>query len=431
MTRRRWAGAAAALCATTLALVWSIERGRTLNAPGEHLYLGAPPFLDHYVPHWGWWFVAIGIGALLGAVWLASERRSLRVSAVGAAALSAAWIVLLAATGGWDRLTGQISETDDFLPQLPWVRSHGWRAFFASFGDDATFSTFPTHVRSHPPGMVVLLGGLDGIGLGGPRWATAVVIGAAATIPLSVAIAVRAVTDDRMARLSAVLVVVTPAAVFMGTTPDALFAAVAAGAIALIAVAVQRSSMPLAVAAGVAAGMAVSFTYGTVPLVALAAAALCLHARRPLPLAGFAVGWLAVIGAWTLAGFDWFAGLGTVRHQYAVDLAQLSRPYSYFVIANLAVFACLVGPVVIASAGAVRRDGLWPLVAAALVAVLVADLSGLSKGEVERIWLPFVPWVTVAGAWLLSRVEHRWMWAMLAAQLTTGVVLQAVLVGIF
>ena len=40
-------------------------------------------------------------------------------------------------------------------------------------------------------------------------------------------------------------------------------------------------------------------------------------------------------------------------------------------------------------------------------------------------------WVTVAGAWLLSRVEHRWMWAMLAAQLTTGVVLQAVLVGIF
>jgi hypothetical protein len=33
-----------------------------------------------------------------------------------------------------------------------------------------------------------------------------------------------------------------------------------------------------------------------------------------------------------------------------------------------------------------------------VASVLVADLSGLSKGEVERIWLPFAPWVTVAAA---------------------------------
>ena len=36
--------------------------------------------------------------------------------------------------------------------------------------------------------------------------------------------------------------------------------------------------------------------------------------------------------------------------------------------------------------------------AAALAAVLVADLSQMSRGEVERIWLPFVPWLALAGA---------------------------------
>ena len=66
-----------------------------------------------------------------------------------------------------------------------------------------------------------------------------------------------------------------------------------------------------------------------------------------------------------------------------------------------------------------------------MAGVVVADLSGLSKGEVERIWLPFVPWVTVAGAWLLSRVERRWVWSMLATQITAGVALQALLVGIW
>ena len=34
------------------------------------------------------------------------------------------------------------------------------------------------------------------------------------------------------------------------------------------------------------------------------------------------------------------------------------------------------------------------LVGAAVVVVAVADASGMSKAEVERIWLPFVPWLT-------------------------------------
>jgi hypothetical protein len=40
------------------------------------------------------------------------------------------------------------------------------------------------------------------------------------------------------------------------------------------------------------------------------------------------------------------------------------------------------------------------LVAAAFTALLIADLSGMSKAETERIWLPFVMWLPAACAFL-------------------------------
>ncbi|MBQ0928728.1 hypothetical protein [Saccharopolyspora endophytica] len=54
-----------------------------------------------------------------------------------------------------------------------------------------------------------------------------------------------------------------------------------------------------------------------------------------------------------------------------------------------------------------RVDAVRGLVLAAGVAVLVADLSGLSKAEVERIWLPFGVWFAVGGA-LLPAGSRRW-----------------------
>ncbi|GGS70003.1 hypothetical protein [Streptomyces cinerochromogenes] len=61
------------------------------------------------------------------------------------------------------------------------------------------------------------------------------------------------------------------------------------------------------------------------------------------------------------------------------------------------------------------------LVAAALVAVLVADLSGMSKAETERIWLPFAMWLLAAGA-LLPRPR---VW--LAAQAVLALLLNHLL----
>ena len=87
-------------------------------------------------------------------------------------------------------------------------------------------------------------------------------------------------------------------------------------------------------------------------------------------------------------GFWWWTGLAATRVRYAEGIATI-RPYDYFVLANLAAFAVALGPATVAGLASLhRRSRLrWP-VGAALLAVAGADLSGLSKGEVERIWLP-------------------------------------------
>jgi hypothetical protein len=64
---------------------------------------------------------------------------------------------------------------------------------------------------------------------------------------------------------------------------------------------------------------------------------------------------------------------------------------------------------------------------AALAAVLLADLSGLSKAEVERIWLPFAVWLP-AGAALLPAGDRR---GWLAVQATTALLINHLLLTVW
>jgi hypothetical protein len=64
---------------------------------------------------------------------------------------------------------------------------------------------------------------------------------------------------------------------------------------------------------------------------------------------------------------------------------------------------------------------LLPVAAAA--AILAADLSGLSKAEVERIWLPFAVWLP-AGAVLVPASDRR---AWLAVQAGTALLVNHLL----
>src|SRR5690606_40276737 len=92
---------------------------------------------------------------------------------------------------------------------------------------------WPAHVAGHPPGATLTFVLLDRIGLGGGAWAGLWCITVGATACAAVLVTVRALTDENLARRAAPFLALAPAAVWMGTSADAYFAAVAAWAVAL------------------------------------------------------------------------------------------------------------------------------------------------------------------------------------------------------
>ena len=93
----------------------------------------------------------------------------------------------------------------------------------------------------------------------------------------------------------------------------------------------------------------------------------------------------------------------------------------------IAALLVVLGPAVLAGArrmlGSAGTHPALPLVVVALLgaaaaAILVADLSGMSKAEVERIWLPFAVWLMPACATL--RNPRAWLVAQAAVALAVN-----------
>jgi hypothetical protein len=72
-----------------------------------------------------------------------------------------------------------------------------------------------------------------------------------------------------------------------------------------------------------------------------------------------------------------------------------------------------------------RDRRLWLLAGGALAVVGAAMISGMSKGEVERIWLPFAIWLLPAGA-ALAAFRYRATAGWLGVQATTAIVVASV-----
>jgi hypothetical protein len=333
-----------------------------------------------------------GFGRLLLATW----------------ATGAAWAVALAASAGWSAVAAPLSSRYEYLGAVSRVGSPG--RFLDTFV--SALASYPTHVKGHPPGMVLLLWALDRVGLGGATAATALVIGVGALAAPAVLVAVRALGDELAARQAAPFLALAPAAIWLATSADALFAGVAACAIAAFACANRPWA---AFAAGLLFGSALMLSYGIAPL-GLVVLAIALRRRAWRALAWAGAGGAAVFATFALAGFWWIDGLQATRALYEAGIAS-RRPYADFVLINLAAFALAVGPA--AAVGLTRLRGATALLTvSALAAVAVADLSGLSRGETERIWLPFVPFVVLAAGATRSR-------ALLGAAAVLGLALQA------
>ncbi|MGY4712028.1 hypothetical protein ACXDF8_21080 [Mycolicibacterium sp. CBM1] len=383
-------------------------------------------------PIFGWWNAHIGWGTVpaiaIGAaavVWGASiaQRLSWRWLTLTVWATSLSWAFALAMVDGWQRgFTGRLTARHEYLRQVPTITDipEAVRTF-ASRILDFQPNSWITHVSGHPPGALLTFVWLDRIGLGGGAWAALWCVLFGSSAAAAVLVAVRALSDEATARLVAPFVAVAPTAIWIAVSADGYFTGVAAWGIALLALAVRRAvraPVLAAVAAGLVLGWAIFLNYG-LGLMALPAIAvlICAASRRDAlrALIPAVLGALAVVAIFAAAGFWWFDGYTLVQQRYWQGIA-LNRPFQYWGWANLASVVCAVGLGSVAGIGRVfdiaairRRSGLHLLVLAALVAILFADLSMLSKAETERIWLPFEVWLTAAGALLPIRAQRWWL----------------------
>jgi hypothetical protein len=370
--------------------------GRWLQARGHRMAVNAPPLTGNVDPLVSWWSVpaiTVAAGAVGGADRLGhalSWRRLLWASFV--AALT--WSVALALWDGTGGLTRSPAAAVDYLAALPMIDGVG--AFLRALIADT--QTFPVHVQAHPPGMVMILLGLERAGVATPAWVAAMEHLAAASSVPAMLMVLRDVGTERVARAASPFLAFSTIAIAW-SSGDAVILGISAWAVTMLVLATSHTgsrSHILAAAGGLLAAAALSSSYGVV-LLAIVPAAVAWHRRRPGPLAIAAIPIAVALAVAAAAGFWWFDGLTATRAAYAESLARV-RPYSYFLVANIAALAIAIGPAVWVGLLRMRDRRLWVLAAGALAAIVIADLSGLSKAEVERIWLPFMPWiVAVAG----------------------------------
>ena len=430
--RRGGVAVPAALVGTaTAAFVAAVLWGRDLEGTSRALHLGASPFYGTWTWRLGWRVApaALVAAALLVAWPRLTERLGWRSALLASGVASMAWSVALATVDGWDRLWSPLVTKWEYLPLARTIGDPG--RFLAEFLD--RLEHLPTHVRGHPPGAVLAFWVIDRV-MGSDLGVAVVVVALGASTAPAALIALDRLAGRSVARRALPFAGLAPAVVWIATSPDALFAAIVAWAVALGAVAVTASGRGRDVAAvgcGVLAGVALACTYGAVlflaPLWGLAIVAVVRDRARPgRPLAvlgGAAAGLVAVLGLLAAGGFWWFDGLHATREEYLAGVAP-DRPLRYFAFANLVVLAVACGPATVAALGRWRRHGAT-LVASTLVGVLVADLSGYTKGEVERIWLPFVPFLVLATAWLPTGRSSRRAW--LGGQLVVALAVQVAL----
>lgn len=385
------------------------------------------PLFGAWDAHVGWGTlpaIAIGI-ATVGWGQAIARRLPWRALPLVTWAVACGWAFALAMIDGWHRgFADRLTTRDQYLWEVPkFTDIPATLRTFTTRILDFHPDSWTTHVSGHPPGAVLTFVWLDRIGLGGGACAAMLCLLMGSSAAAAIVVAVRALADESTARLAAPFVAVAPTAIFIAVSADGYYAGMAAWGLALLALAVRgtaRVPVVAALGAGLLLGWGIFLNYG-LGLIALPALAILLCAKDVRSAARILVPAVlaaaAVAAAFTVAGFWWFDGYTLVQQRYWQGVAS-DRPFQYWSWANLASTVCAIGFGSVAGLAHVfdvaaikRRSGLHLVILGALLAILLADLSMLSKAETERIWLPFTIWLTAAAA-LLPPKSRRWWLAL-------------------
>jgi methylthioxylose transferase len=366
---------------------------------GAQLGSAGAPFLGRYRLQVGPGSLlapAVAAAVLVGAArgWLQRCRWGALLGYGYAAALG--WALALALVDGRAGLTRALASPQEYPADVDAV---GHRPLLFVHDFTAHAGQLSVASRGHPPGPVLLLWGLQRVGVSHPTLLGLLItaIGALA-VPL-VLTAVRDVCGDAPARRYAAVLALAPYAVWVAVSMDAVVAALGAASLAagVRASAHRRSGWPAAtwaLVAGLLAGVAALFSYSA-PWLALSVVLLYFARRRPFLNLASGLGALVPLSAAEMAGFSWVDGL-RVAH---ADWASRIEPYrSVLWWSGISLVALLLaaGPALVASLRKARNTPGWPFLVGAAIAVLFSMLAGLARGGVEHAWLPFFPWLTVA-----------------------------------
>ncbi|WP_328345768.1 hypothetical protein [Micromonospora sp. NBC_00421] len=430
--------------------------GGVLYLLGHPVHASAAPLFAGWLPH-------VGPGtplALLLAVLVCwrgpalAARSSWRALLAISYATAVAWTLSLALIDGWQRgIADRLTTEFEYLHEVPGVTDIP--AMLAGFSGrilDLQPDSWTTHVSGHPPGALLVFVWLDRVGLDGGGWAGLLCILVAGLVAVAVPQTVRLLGTDEAARAVVPFVVLFPGAVWAGVSADGLFAGLTATGVALLAYGVTRGRAVGAVAGGALLAFGCYLSYGLILMAPIALAVVVLGRHRRTVGWAF-VGAVPVVAAFTATGFLWPTGYHLVIERYYQGIAS-DRPYGYWVWADLALVVVAAGPVaaVIIRRAALaarrafssrwpdlrrpdlrwsdlRRSGFrlpgadqagWLLALAATAVIIAADLSGYSKAEVERIWLPFTCWF-MAGAALIPPADRRsWLAVQAGVALTVN-----------
>jgi methylthioxylose transferase len=400
-----------------------IATGLVVHAATGGLGVMTPPFVLHPAPAaepLGLLAALVaGAAVVVGGPWLTSVPRAPAgfALAVFAAALALGLAVNAARHGtrGWSAIfdlgpDGSREAKNEALAGLPALR-YGTGFLLDRFAE--LVPSLPPNVAGHPPGQMLLI---DWLGIDtAAGFAALCIVAAAAVAPLTYGLGRSLGHPERTARAGALLAAASPALVLFGvTSPDALFAALGTATACLLA-----ARAPWARALG-ALTLALA-AFATWALLAIGAWAVVLAWRREgvraaLVLAAGCA--LAVLGFDTVlaatTGYDPIGTLRATEAYYRVGVAS-TRPAWFWTLGSPVAFVTMLGlPTAWAWLTAVsrRRDAALALA----VVVAVAALLGFTKGEVERIWLFFVPLACMAAAPALPERLLRPALAALVAQ---------------
>jgi hypothetical protein len=426
-----------ALAAALALIAIAAVVGRELNERGVPLVLPRPPLIAHWRPHVGW-------GSPLAIVCVVAGLRLQRVAAtvprhrllVAGWLLNLAWMSSLTLVDGIHRgWVNVLLNANEYLHDLPRITSP--TTFLATFTHFIAFSpsvdgtqVWTTHVAGHPPLATLVFWLLAEIGLGGGFWAGALCILAGSTVTVALPVILGELGAATAARRLVPFIALFPGAVWMAVSADGLFAGVAVSGLALVTRGAVRGRLLSGAIGGLLLGVAVFLSYGlvlfAVPVIVVAVLTMRRHGwrRSAAPWILATVGFLVVAALHLAYGFNWLTGLAQLRIRYYQGIAS-GRPFSYFVYADLAAWLVSCSPMLAIGVGRALRvlvqqrvrpwtqDHMVALVALSGVAVaLIADVSGMSKAETERIWLPFGALAYSGLALLRGRMAS---WSLLAA----------------